>query len=110
MNKISTLTLADGLDVDTVRDRVQEKKKLQLNGKLFQLRCCADTFRLMVEHAFGKIEIIIRDIQLMVFWGKSLPLWHIPLHNLQEAIELESKGEFLKKDLYEGYNIPSTKE
>ncbi|KAM7484930.1 hypothetical protein LguiA_000939 [Lonicera macranthoides] len=114
VNKISTLTLADGLDddvlVDTVRDRVQEKKKLQLNGKLFHLRCCADTFRLMVEHAFGKIENIISDIRLIVFRGKSLPLWHIPLRNLQHAIELESEGEFLKKDLYEGYNIPSTKE
>lgn len=64
----------------------------------------------MVKKAFAVIEDIISDIRLIVCWGKSLPVWNETFHKLQEALELEAKGEYLKEDDYKDYDIPSHQE
>ncbi|KAL7252282.1 hypothetical protein ACSBR1_014015 [Camellia fascicularis] len=113
--KIATVTSAKRVEydetVEVLRKRVQEKKTLQLKGQIFRVRCCADTFRRMVEDAFEKIQFIILKVRLLVYWRNSiLPLWCITFHKLQQAIELESAGEYTKKDDYFGFDIPSAKE
>ncbi|KAK2971028.1 hypothetical protein RJ640_025802 [Escallonia rubra] len=113
-NKVSAVTTLNGFEYDdmaeAVKDHVQGKKLLQINGKLFRISCCAHLFRLMVEEAFEEIEWTIRKIRRIVPFGKSLPQWHITLHILQEALELESKGEYLKEDEYGCFDIPSAEE
>ncbi|KAL7220893.1 hypothetical protein ACSBR2_013724 [Camellia fascicularis] len=65
----------------------------------------------MVEDAFEKIQFIILKVRFLVYWRNSiLPLWCITFHKLQQAIELESAGEYTKKGDYFGFDIPSAKE
>ncbi|KAK3025357.1 hypothetical protein RJ639_043866 [Escallonia herrerae] len=113
-NKVSTVTMLNGFEYDdmaeAVKDRVQGKKLLRINDNLFRISCCAHLFRLMVEEAFDEIEWTIRKICHIVPFGKSLPQWHLTLDISQEALELESKGEYLKEDEYGCFDIPSAKE
>ncbi|KAK4364809.1 hypothetical protein RND71_016167 [Anisodus tanguticus] len=64
----------------------------------------------MVKKAFGMIEDLISDIRLIVCWGRSLPVWNVTFHKLQEALELEAKGEYLETDDCKGFDIPSPQE
>ncbi|XP_015169015.1 zinc finger BED domain-containing protein RICESLEEPER 1-like [Solanum tuberosum] len=113
-DKICAVTVHSYLDfdeiVDVIKSKLLEKKRLQLDGQFFRVSCNADIFSSMVKKAFGMIEDIISDIRLIVFWGKSPPVWNVTFHKLQEALELEAKGEYLKKDDYKDYDIPSPQE
>ncbi|XP_016510530.1 zinc finger BED domain-containing protein RICESLEEPER 1 [Nicotiana tabacum] len=112
-DKVSAVTVHSYLDFDeiieVIKSKLLEKKRLQLDGQLFRVSCCADIFSSMVKKAFGMIEDLISDIRLIVFWGKSLPVWNVTFHKLKEALELEAKGEYLKDD-YKDYDIPSPQE
>lgn len=113
-SKIASLTLVNHEDYDEsaeiIKNKVQEKKLLQLNGQIFRVHCCADTFRLMVEDAFEEIHSFIWNLRRLVLFWKSPPLWHLTFHKLQEAIELESKGEYTVENGYLDLDIPSAKE
>ncbi|KAK4369292.1 hypothetical protein RND71_013084 [Anisodus tanguticus] len=99
-DKICVVTVHSYLDFDEVVDvnksKLVEKKRLQLDGQLFRLSCCADMFSSMVKKGFGMIEDIISDIRLIVCWGKSLPVWNLTFLKLQEA--LESSMEYPMSD------------
>ncbi|KAH0648371.1 hypothetical protein KY285_033619 [Solanum tuberosum] len=113
-DKICAVTVHSYLDfdevIDAIKSKLLEKKRLQPDGQLFRVPCCADIFNSMVKRAFGMIEGLISDIRLIVCWGRSLPVWNVTFHKLQEALELEAKGEYLKADDYKGYHIPSPRE
>ncbi|XP_059282816.1 zinc finger BED domain-containing protein RICESLEEPER 1-like [Lycium ferocissimum] len=113
-DKICAVTVHSCLDfdeiVDVIKNKLVEKKRLQLDGQLFRVSCYADMFSSMVKKAFGMIEDLISDIRLIVCWGKSLPVWNLTFLKLQEALELEAKGEYLKEDDYKDYDIPSSQE
>ncbi|KAH0645556.1 hypothetical protein KY290_034341 [Solanum tuberosum] len=113
-DKICAVTVHSYLDfdevIDAIKSKLLEKKRLQPDGQLFRVPCCADIFSSMVKRAFGMIEGLISDIRLIVCWGRSLPVWNVTFHKLQEALELEAKGEYLKTDDYKGYHIPSPRE
>uniref|UniRef100_A0A5B7BMW0 Putative zinc finger BED domain-containing protein RICESLEEPER 2-like n=1 Tax=Davidia involucrata TaxID=16924 RepID=A0A5B7BMW0_DAVIN len=113
-SKISTITMGnDDLHDDIteiVKDHIHGKNELQLNACLFRVYCCADILSQMVKDAYEEIDDAIFKIRQIVYWGKSLPLWVITLEMLQEALTLESKGEFYSSDEYEDYDIPSPDE
>ncbi|KAH0643889.1 hypothetical protein KY289_034863 [Solanum tuberosum] len=113
-DKICAVTVHSYLDfdevIDVIKSKLLEKKRLQPDGQLFRVPCCADIFNSMVKRAFGMIEGLISDIRLIVWWGRSLPVWNVTFHKLQEALELEAKGKYLKTDDYKGYHIPSPRE
>lgn len=95
---------------EIIKNKVQENKSLQLNGQIFRVHCCADTFRLMVEDAFEEIHSFIWKLRCLVVCWKSPPLWHITLDKLQEAIELESKGQYTVENGCFPLDIPPAKE
>ena len=113
-DKICAVTVHSYLDfdevIDVIKSKLLEKKRLHPDGQLFRVPCCADIFNSMVKRAFGMIEGLISDIRHIVCWGRSLPVWNVTFHKLQEALELEAKGEYLKTDDYKGYHIPSPRE
>lgn len=99
--KISTITLkSDSFNDETVqmvKDHIMKKRNLQLNGRLFHVYCCADLLTLMVHDAFDEISTTIHRVRKLIIWGKSLPVWHITIAKLKEALDLYSKGEFSSK-------------
>ncbi|XP_059275455.1 zinc finger BED domain-containing protein RICESLEEPER 1-like [Lycium ferocissimum] len=113
-DNICAVTVHSYLDIDETVDAIKsnllEKKTLQLDGQLFRVSCCADMFSSLVNKAFGMIDDLISHIRLIVCWGRSLPVWNVTFLKLQEALELEAKGEYLKTDDYKGYDIPSPQE
>lgn len=114
LSKIASLTVVnhEGYDesAEIIKNKVQENKSLQLNGQIFRVHCCADTFRLMVEDAFEEIHSFIWKLRCLVVCWKSPPLWHITLDKLQEAIELESKGQYTVENGCFPLDIPPAKE
>ncbi|KAK9288476.1 hypothetical protein L1049_016933 [Liquidambar formosana] len=113
-NKISTLTMVNPDDYDetfeVVKDHIQSKKELQLNGQLFCVYCCGDFISLMVQDAFNEIREIIDTVSELYSFGKSLPLWYLTNSRLKDALELESMGEFSSKDVTDHYKVPSADE
>jgi hypothetical protein len=108
-NKISTITMKNNSDYDALvkilKHRVQEKKKLQLNGQLFRVYCCADILCSIVMDALDEIQEIIGEVLDLVACGRQTPFWHLTYHALKEVSELNSMGEFFK-DEYHGVEIP----
>jgi hypothetical protein len=78
-NKISTITMTNGSDsendatVKILKDLVQEKKKLQLNGQLFHVYCCADILSLIVQDTLAEIQEIIGEVRHLVPCGRPQP-------------------------------------
>ncbi|KAK1385528.1 hypothetical protein POM88_023263 [Heracleum sosnowskyi] len=97
MRKISTITPADGdnydIIIEAVKNQLKEKKRLQIKCQPFQIYCCANLFRQMVETAFGEIEDVIDKV------STHFPYWHKTLSNLHII-----KGE------YRSYRLPKKKE
>lgn len=111
-NKISTVTMTSFYDVDTfdyVKEHVQEKKKLSLNGELFRVYCCGHCISQMVQYAFGEVQDIIDNMRLL-YNPKETPLWYLTSYNLKNTIELWSLGEYSSKDVTENYDVPSAGE
>ncbi|KAM4116656.1 hypothetical protein ACB094_02G067500 [Castanea mollissima] len=108
-NKIFTITMKNGNDYDaTVRilkDCVQEKKKLQLNGQLFRVNCCADMLSVIVGDALAEIADIINEVLDFIVCAKRSPYWQLTYEGLKEATELYSMGEFFG-DEYHGIQLP----
>ncbi|KAH7865931.1 hypothetical protein Vadar_013281 [Vaccinium darrowii] len=109
-SKISGLTLAGSNIynemVEELRDGVQEKKRLQLDGKLFCVKCCAEMFKLMANDAYNEIHDIIDKVSLLVPC-KSDPVWCLTVWKLKEALELDARGAFSSEDFYD---VPSADE
>ncbi|KAK1385537.1 zinc finger BED domain-containing protein RICESLEEPER 1-like [Heracleum sosnowskyi] len=107
-SKISTITPGDRINYDdmieTLKDQLKEKKKLQIKCQPFQIHCCSDLLRQMVEAAFEEIEDIIDRV------SKHYPHWHVIFGNLQEAIELQDKGKYLEQYGFELSDFPNEKE
>ena len=108
-NKIFTITMKNGNDYDAtvkiLKDRVQEKKKLQLNGRLFHVYCCADMLSVIVRDALAEIAGIIDEVLHFAVCAKPSPFWHLTYVGLKEASELYSMGEFFR-DEYHGIQLP----
>ncbi|KAH7843434.1 hypothetical protein Vadar_016633 [Vaccinium darrowii] len=109
-SKISGLTLAESNVynemVEEIKDGVQQKKKLQLDGKLFCVKCCAEMFNLMANTAYKEIRDIIDKVSLLIPWN-SASVWYLTACKLKEALELDAMGEFSSEDFYE---VPSADE
>lgn len=108
-DKIFTITMKNGNDYDAtvkiLKDRVQEKKKLQLNGQLFHVNCCADMLSVIVGDALAEIADIIDEVHDFAVRAKPSPYWHLTYVGLKEATELYSMGEFFG-DEYHGIQLP----
>ncbi|CAL5415235.1 unnamed protein product [Camellia sinensis] len=111
--KMAVLTLANINVYDEVvqitKDSAQEKKRLQLNGQLFCVNCCAEMFNLTTEDAFKEIYNIIRKVRCLISWNYS-PLWDYTALKLKQALDLELMGEFSSQHVRDNYDIPSTDE
>ncbi|KAL7178370.1 hypothetical protein ACSBR2_031509 [Camellia fascicularis] len=112
--KISTITmLNDNLYRETceiVKDHIQGKRELQLDGRLFKVHCCGDIVSRMVQVAYKAINNIIDNVRELCSSGKSLPLWYLTSAQLKDALELESGGEFFSQDVQDNYEVPSVEE
>ncbi|KAL7163353.1 hypothetical protein ACSBR2_039451 [Camellia fascicularis] len=95
--KIAGRTLANINVYDEVvqitKDSIQEKKRLQLNGQLFCVNCCAEMFTLMTEDAFKEISNIIRKVRCLILSNYS-PRWDYTAFKLKQALDLELMVEF----------------
>ncbi|CAL5356380.1 unnamed protein product [Camellia sinensis] len=111
--KISTITmLNDNLYRETreiVKDHIQGKGELQLNGRLFKV-CCGDIASRMVQVAYKAINNIIDNVHELCSFGKSLPLWYLTSAQLKDALKLEPGGEFSSQDVQDNYEVPSAEE
>nr|POF12424.1 zinc finger bed domain-containing protein ricesleeper 1 [Quercus suber] len=96
--------LAD-FNVKILKDRVQKKKKLRLNGRLFHVYCCAGMLRVIVRDALAEIADIIDEVLHFAVCAKPSPFWHLTYVGLKEASELYSMGEFFG-DEYHGIQLP----
>uniref|UniRef100_A0A7N2R680 Transposase n=1 Tax=Quercus lobata TaxID=97700 RepID=A0A7N2R680_QUELO len=94
-NKIANITFLNYEGIDEVKDYVQEAKKLQFNGQLFRLYCCADIFKRMVQGAFEAIAGTISTIDDLMYFGKPSYLWDTTYDRLKTAFE--EKEEFGKE-------------
>ncbi|GFZ11594.1 hypothetical protein Acr_22g0009920 [Actinidia rufa] len=94
---------------EMIKDRVQEKKRLQLNGQLFCVKCCTEMFSLMVEDALKEINDIIHKLYELVAW-KWYPLWHNTAFQLKNALDLQNMGEFSSQKVRDFYDVPSADE
>ncbi|KAI8561920.1 hypothetical protein RHMOL_Rhmol04G0379600 [Rhododendron molle] len=112
-SKISSLTLAEShlYDelVEEIKESVQQKKKLQLDGKLFCVKCCAEMFNLMAKDAYKEITDIINKVSLLISW-KFAPVWYLTACKLKEALELNAMGEFSPEKVSDFYDVPSADE
>ncbi|KAF5938478.1 hypothetical protein HYC85_022737 [Camellia sinensis] len=112
--KISTITmLNDNLYRETreiVKDHIQGKGELQLNGRLFKVCCCGDIASRMVQVAYKAINNIIDNVHELCSFGKSLPLWYLTSAQLKDALKLEPGGEFSSQDVQDNYEVPSAEE
>ncbi|KAL2551923.1 zinc finger BED domain-containing protein RICES [Forsythia ovata] len=96
-DKVSSLTLRN-VDiceevVDSIKDKIKEKKRLPLDSRLFHVKCCAEMFGSMAQDAFEEISIIICKLQELQ-WSKSECMWDITNFKLKTAFDMESQGEF----------------
>jgi hypothetical protein len=112
-NKIANITFITGSveneGIDEVKNYVQEMKKLQFDGQLFSLYCCADIFKRMVEDAFEVISWTIRAIDKLMYFGKPSFLWDSVYERLKIALECEAKEEFGGEE-YDDWDKPSADE
>ncbi|XP_028072259.1 zinc finger BED domain-containing protein RICESLEEPER 1-like [Camellia sinensis] len=112
--KISTITmLNDNLYRETceiVKDHIQGKTELQLNGCLFKVHCYGDIVSRMVQVAYKAINNIIDNVCELCSFGKSLPLWYLTSAQHKDALELGSGGEFSSQDVRDNYEVPSAEE
>ncbi|XP_058210257.1 zinc finger BED domain-containing protein RICESLEEPER 1-like [Rhododendron vialii] len=112
-SKISSLTLAEShlYDemVEEIKESVQQKKKLQLDGKLFCVKCCAEMFNLMAKDAYKEITDIINKVSLLISW-KFAPVWYLKACKLKEALELNAMDEFSPEKVSDFYDVPSADE
>ena len=101
-NKISTITMKNGSDsendatVKILKDLVQEKKKLQLNGQLFHVYCCADILSVIVQDTLAEIQEIIGEVHDLVPCGRPTSFWHLTYHTLKRLQSYIPWGNFLK--------------
>ncbi|CAL5430103.1 unnamed protein product [Camellia sinensis] len=112
--KIYTITmLNDNLYRETreiVKDHIQGKGELQLNGRLFKVCCCGDIASRMVQVAYKAINNIIDNVHELCSFGKSLPLWYLTSAQLKDALKLEPGGEFSSQDVQDNYEVPFAEE
>ncbi|CAL5346802.1 unnamed protein product [Camellia sinensis] len=86
------------------------KRELQLNGRLFKVRCCGDIVSRMVQVAYKAINNTIDNVRELCSFGKPLPLWYLTSAQHKDALELESGGEFSSQDVWDNYEVPSAEE
>ncbi|XP_022849364.1 zinc finger BED domain-containing protein RICESLEEPER 1-like [Olea europaea var. sylvestris] len=124
--KISSFTFKTDTDIDEtvnkVKDHIQKKKALWLNGRLFHVRCWTNLIDSMVWDAFDQISDTIDKIDEFVNsavldsyyqhnatnrtqlrsdnghdcinWRGTLPHWHLNCSMLKEALELHSREDY----------------
>ncbi|KAK4483327.1 hypothetical protein RD792_010513 [Penstemon davidsonii] len=92
MSGTSMLNLNDHVLI--VKNQLQDKGRLQLDGRLFHVSCCADFLCSLVMVGFAKIEHVIQKILPIVSCGKSSPLWDNTLRILLEAVQSEAEGKY----------------
>lgn len=105
--------LNDNLYCETceiIKDHIQGKRELQLNGRLFKVHCCGDIVSRMVQVAYKAINNTIDNVRELCSFGKPLPLWYLTSAQLKDALELESGGEFSSQDARDNYEVPSAEE
>ncbi|XP_021837123.2 zinc finger BED domain-containing protein RICESLEEPER 2-like [Spinacia oleracea] len=89
--KILSLTaVGTGGLADTVKENVQERLKLPMNGQLFHVQCSCDVISRMVKKGFEEVDEIVDKVQLLG-WSKSPPLWNLTSSKLSEALRKFSK-------------------
>ncbi|CAI9776153.1 unnamed protein product [Fraxinus pennsylvanica] len=133
--KISSITFKTDIDidetVDKVKDHIQKKKELWLNGRLFHVCCWTDLINSMAWEAFDHISDTIDKIDEFVNSavldsydqhnatnqtqlktdnvhdcinrGRTLPHWHLNYSRLKEALELHSPGDFSLQNVPHNY-------
>lgn len=124
-SKISGLSLVEtnvyNEMVEEIKDGVQQKKKLQLDGKLFCVKCCAEMFNLMANDAYKEIRDTIDKVSLLsssflingdkvsllIPWN-SASVWYLTACKLKEALELDAMCEFSSEDFW--CKVPSADE
>ncbi|KAK9724618.1 hypothetical protein RND81_05G087000 [Saponaria officinalis] len=91
--KVFGVTIGGKIDTSMLKEQVQGKRVLLLNGKLFHVRCCSDMISRMVQKGFRMIDEIIDKVQAIA-WSRSLPLWYLTSTKLRNALELKENGGF----------------
>ncbi|KAL9237309.1 hypothetical protein vseg_011876 [Gypsophila vaccaria] len=107
-SKVLSLT-CDSDTADSVKEDIQVRRELLLNGQLFHVQCNCDMVSQMAQSAFKMIDKIIDEVQLLS-WSKSLPLWYLTTSKLKNALELKTMGEFSTENIGDDYKVPSEEE
>ncbi|XP_056682603.1 zinc finger BED domain-containing protein DAYSLEEPER isoform X2 [Spinacia oleracea] len=91
--KILSLTAAGTGDLaDIVKENVQERSMLPMDGQLFHVHCSSDIISRMVKKGFEEIDEIIDKVKLLG-GSKSPPLWNLTSSMLSDAFTKFSKKE-----------------
>ncbi|CAA7015588.1 unnamed protein product [Microthlaspi erraticum] len=116
-SKVSTILLPinedfDEKTIDAIKKRIEEKGNSSISPPVFQLYCCADLFRIMVDNMDSEFRWgLYEDLRMLVSWGRCSPTnWNIKLHNYQRAVDMKNEDAFSKDEVYDDYDKPSDEE
>lgn len=75
--KLFTITAGGDTDmVNVIKEEIQERRKLQMNGQLFHVQCCGHIINRIIQKGYKEISKIIDKVQWLS-WSKSSPLWYL---------------------------------
>ncbi|CAA7015587.1 unnamed protein product [Microthlaspi erraticum] len=116
-SKVSTILLPinedfDEKTIDAIKKCVEEKGNSSVNAPVFQLYCCADLFRIMVDNMDSEFRWgLYEDLRMLVGWGRcSSTNWNVKLHHYQQAVDMMNEDAFSKDEIYDDYDKPSDEE